>query len=498
MRLIFVHGWSITNTNTYGELPQSISSAAAGVGLEIQIDHIYLGKYISFHDEVTMDDIARAFNYALKELPGSDGPHSQDEIAPFSCITHSTGGPVVRAWVDKYYGVAAGADIRVGGGGGGGGDSNGNESDRLTQLPLKHLVMLAPANHGSSLATLGKQRVGRIKAWFSGVEPGQRVLDWLCLGSKGQWQLNEQALNYSYPQHEFYPFVLTGQGIDSGFYDFLNGYLVESGSDGVIRVAGANMNYRYLSLTQTQERFTKVKGKVYRLAPAEQAVRKPVSVPMGVFSQFSHSGTKMGIMANKATSPDHGVVVKEVLNCLKVDSTTDYEQRHQALAQLTQAEQAKVPEGKSSVISHYAMLVIRVRDELGELVEHQDYDILLLAGTGYKPNRLPEGFFVDRQMNTVSHTLVYYLDAAKMSQIKDHCFGIQVNARPDKGFSYFHAGQFRSEGLAIDEVFAPNQTTYVDITLKRQVDKNVFRFSRADKPRENFTKTRPSGDEISE
>ena len=489
MRLIFVHGWSVTNTNTYGELPQSISSLAAGVGLQIQIEHIYLGKYISFHDEVTMDDIARAFDYALKELPGSDGPGSQDGIAPFSCITHSTGGPVVRAWVDKYYGVTAGADNADG-------DQNGD--DRLAQLPLKHLVMLAPANHGSSLATLGKQRVGRIKAWFSGVEPGQRVLDWLCLGSKGQWQLNEQALNYQYPQHKFYPFVLTGQGIDTAFYDFLNGYLVESGSDGVIRVAGANMNYRYLSLTQTQERLTKVRGKVYRLAPAEQAVRKPVSVPMGVFSQFSHSGTKMGIMANKATSPNHGVLVAEVLNCLRVDSMTGYEQCHQALEQLSQTEQDKVPQGKSLAISRYAMLVIRVRDELGELVQHQDYDILLLAGSGYKPNRLPEGFFVDRQMNTSSHSLVYYLDAAKMSHIKDNCFGIQVNARPDKGFSYFHAGQFRSEGLSIEEVFAPNQTTYVDITLKRQVDKNVFRFSRGDKPRGNFAKIRPSGDVISE
>eukprot|EP01031_Cornospumella_fuschlensis_P043536 gene43536-53229_t len=43
--------------------------------------------------------------------------------------------------------------------------------------------MLAPANFGSALAQLGKGRVGRLKAWFSGVEPGQGVLDWLELGS---------------------------------------------------------------------------------------------------------------------------------------------------------------------------------------------------------------------------------------------------------------------------------------------------------------------------
>jgi hypothetical protein len=44
--------------------------------------------------------------------------------------------------------------------------------------------------------------------------------------------------------------VLSGQGIDTKFYDFLNSYLVEPGSDGVVRICGANLNYRYLALEQ--------------------------------------------------------------------------------------------------------------------------------------------------------------------------------------------------------------------------------------------------------
>ena len=95
MQLIFVHGWSVTSTDTYGNLPQVLSNAAGNYGLELEIRHIHLGKYISFHDEVTMDDIARAMDRALRDLPGN----SDDHIAPFSCITHSTGGPVVRCWV---------------------------------------------------------------------------------------------------------------------------------------------------------------------------------------------------------------------------------------------------------------------------------------------------------------------------------------------------------------------------------------------------------------
>jgi hypothetical protein len=47
--------------------------------------------------------------------------------------------------------------------------------------------------------------------------------------------------------------VLSGQGIDTKFYDFLNSYLVEPGSDGVVRICGANLNYRYLALEQGNE-----------------------------------------------------------------------------------------------------------------------------------------------------------------------------------------------------------------------------------------------------
>ena len=42
----------------------------------------------------------------------------------FACVTHSTGGPVVREWLDRHY-------VRTG---------------KLDDCPLGHLVMLAPAN----------------------------------------------------------------------------------------------------------------------------------------------------------------------------------------------------------------------------------------------------------------------------------------------------------------------------------------------------------------
>lgn len=459
MQLLFIHGWSVTNTSTYGELPEVLSAETAKYDLELDVQHIYLGEYISFHDEVMMDDIARAMDRALRDLPGN----SDKVINPFSCITHSTGGPVVRFWVNKFYGETG-----------------------LKDLPLNHLVMLAPANHGSSLAKLGKARLGRIKAWFGGVEPGQRVLDWLSLGSDGQWDMNEKYLSYNYNKTEFYPFVLTGQGIDNKFYDFLNHYLVEKGSDGVVRVAGANMNYTYFSLSQSRDEIIRKRPLTTRLI-AGNPKKTPANIPLGVYNEYSHSGKNMGIMLSIKKEDTAAPIVKDILKCFLVTSREDYENRSEELKQLTSDSQIGS--------DRYCMLVFNIHDDQGIQIGKGDYDLILL-GEDYKPNKLPSGFFKDSQMNDDSGRIVYYLDADKMRRIKDGKFGFRVEARPNKGFSYYVKAEFRSEGIPISEIIIPNQTTYVDIQLHRFVDKNVFRFSSVDDKPHKFKRVKPSGDAV--
>jgi len=454
MRLIFVHGWSVTNTDTYGELPQALASKASKFGLTINIQHIYLGRYISFHDEVTVDDIARAMNKALEDLPGN----SKNSIQSFACITHSTGGPVVRHWVDRYFGA-----------------------ERLEDAPLSHLVMLAPANHGSTLAALGKARVGRIQAWFEGVEPGQRVLDWLCLGSDGQWQLNKRYLDYDYIGKGFYPFVLTGQGIDHHFYDFLNRYLVEEGSDGVVRVAGANMNYQYVALKQNIDKPVSNRDNSYHLE-LDGGLSCSPHMAIGVYDDRSHSGEDMGIMRSE---PADDRVVTDILDCLKVDNDAAYSARAAVLKIRTETEQ----QGKS----RYGMLVFNIHDDQGERIKENDYDLFLLGGNEYQPDDLPKGFFKDRQMNSKTGRLVYYLDADKMKGIKDGKLGIRVVARPSSGFSYYAEAEFHSDGTSLSDVIQPNETTYVDITLHRFVDEKVFRFDLATDGSNDFKKIKPSG-----
>ncbi|MFN3077943.1 MAG: esterase/lipase family protein [Alphaproteobacteria bacterium] len=489
MIVVFVHGWSVTDTDTYGRLPEALVAEAGKVGLGIDVQHVWLGRYVSFNDDVKMADVVIGFEKALREvLPWENN----GALSEFSCITHSTGGPVVREWVEAYYGAG-----------------------RLNELPLRHLVMLAPANHGSALAVIGKERIGRIKALFEGVEPGKKILEWLSLGSADQWRLSRSFLKYRQNGSRFFPFVLTGQTIDRHFYDFLNPYLKEIGSDGVVRVACANMNYCMLTLAETDDvvvntHFPSRSANVLHLVGEKgrrliddkgqplvgsdghsllDADCRPDPVALGVISRASHSGDDIGIMKSvKVENVADKPVVGEILRCLKVTSWGEYGTRRAELQTSTIQNQASDNESRTH---RYMNLVFRVVDDQNNPVN--DFDLYLLAGSDFDPDKLPEGFFVDRQRNVETpNCLVYYMDYDIMAGIKDGKFGLRLVARPDKGFARYKPVELRTEGKVLAGVLQPNQTTYVEIVLKRRVDENVFRLDPETQPRRDFSGISPA------
>ena len=65
MHVLFVHGWSVADTETYGHLPRWLAQQAGPDGRTLAVGDIYLGQYISFDDTITLDDIARAFEEQL-------------------------------------------------------------------------------------------------------------------------------------------------------------------------------------------------------------------------------------------------------------------------------------------------------------------------------------------------------------------------------------------------------------------------------------------------
>ena len=448
MLIVFVHGWSVLNTNTYGGLPAALAKNSAAAGLDIEVTHIHLGKYVSFADEVTIDDIGRGFEQAVTQEVGPRLAKGER----FACVTHSTGGPVVRKWMDLFY------------------------KEQLVQCPLSHLVMLAPANHGSALAQLGKSRVARMKFFADGVAPGTSVLDWLELGSDGSWDLNTSWLAYKAVDARLYPFVLTGQKIDRGFYDILNAYTDEAGSDGVVRAAAANLNYGLIRLVQVDK-------KTIKLVKDDRSAK----TAFGVLPGISHSGDKIGIMGSVSANDDGShPTLYWVLKCLQVGSTAAYNRLAKDLEALTattqEAEQTEtVTEPflikRTFETDRYCMMVFRIVDDRGN--EIKDYDVVFTAGPTYDPNHLPPGFFVDRQRNqNNAGKLTYYINHDKMVDGLERPelqgkFGFQIVARPTAGFAHYRPLTYEGTLAALKRYFEPNQTLMIEVQLRRWVDRGV-------------------------
>lgn len=493
--VVFVHGWSVTHTNTYGGLPERLVAESQAAGLQLVVKQIYLGRYISFHDEVRLQDISRAFQDAVaRELTDA-----VKRFGRFACITHSTGGPVVRDWWWRYYQSQA----------------------RSGTCPMSHLVMLAPANFGSALAQLGKARVGRLKSWFEGVEPGTGVLDWLELGSPEAWQLNNDWIDCdenAIGARGIYPFVLTGQSIDRKFYDNLNTYTGETGSDGVVRVAAANLNSTRVRLQQvavTRDRKGDYQAPELQLGEGASVTHSPAAA-LRVISGRAHSGKEIGIM--RSVSARAGVkkdaeTLSAIMDCLKVTSRREYtaicKRFETETDQIQEAEHKEVEDrlllpDNFFIHDRYAMVIFRVRDEAGFPVG--DFDLILTAGPNNDPNHLPKGFALDRQANKRDRgTLTYYFNWDVMSGCPEvvhddkvlrpaspgaQGLGLRINPRPVEGFVHYLPCEISASTELLKSVLRPNQTTLVDITLRRIVRRGVFELDQGVQQK-SFKKTEP-------
>ncbi|WP_049620937.1 hypothetical protein [Frateuria defendens] len=470
--LVFVHGWSVTSTATYGRMPQALQQRAAAAGLPIELRDLWLSEYVSFDDRVTMGDLVRAFDHALRDLHLTD--------ASFACITHSTGGPLVREWLRAQR----------------------DRPGRYSTIRLSHLVMLAPANFGSALAQLGKGMLGRFKAWFDGVEPGERILDWLELGSPESLSLNLDHIHGDDPaRHGQYLFVLAGDRPDRKLYDHLNSYTGEDGSDGVVRIAAANLNASHAVLAAPQS-----------AAAADTLALNLMRAPRSAFklvASAAHSGEQHGILASAAAA-----TVETILRCLAVRSAGDYT----ALCDAFAAENAERDAGKVElepagpfaprvhIHDPRSLLIVRLADEAGEPLRGAGF--LLTAGAAADPDLMPQGFLLDRQANARSAaTISLFLNRALLAgdarvpdprntrktlraAAADHRpYGARVQPG-DLGGLVHHGLADSAAGEDLIALFGPHETTVLDVVLPRKVHEGVFRLTRQLAP-EDFSRPQP-------
>jgi hypothetical protein len=471
--LVFVHGWSVTSTSTYGSLPAALRDRAAQAGATLRVLDIHLSEYVTFDDAVGMDDIVRAFDHALRELALPDGA--------FDCITHSTGGPVVMAWLRAQ-----------------------REHPTLyAPAHLARLVMLAPAHFGSALARLGKSVVGRLKAWFNGVEPGQRVLNWLEIGSPESVAQNLDVIHgKDAALSGTYVFSLIGDRPDRSLYDVVNSYTGEDGSDGVVRLAAANLNATHCVLAQAGA-----------AATLSMTLTRAPRTAFKLLPGLSHSGKTQGIMG---AEPPAAIAVDAIMRCLAVDSAAAYVALCNAFASENAQRDADRVELEPALFAprvHIhdprSLMIFRLVDDRGEPLLNAQFQ--LTAGPEASADHLPQGFMLDRQANSRSPvTVAMFLNRSVLAgeaaiadprdprkilrePLQPHRpYGVRIEPVDLTGLiRHVVASTAHADDLL--DALGPHETTIVDVILSRRVAEGVFRLTQ-NLVAEDFHKPSPGAD----
>jgi len=489
LHVLLVHGWGVWDTEAYGDLPRRLDKEANERGLNLKLGQIRLAEYVSFRDNVAAEDLTCALEVAVQDEFGARGGKPER----FSVIAHSSGALLIRDWWHRYH---LGRDT----------------------CPMSHLVMLAPMNFGTALSPLVNSRIGRLRAWLLGVEPGTHVLKQLALGSPDTWTLNRQWIEVgeNWETEGVFPFVLTGQTIDWQFFDHLNSYTGEVGSDGTVRVAAANLNSKYVRIEQdslVQRDPTHADECVAPMLFVKDVQHSPRSA-MLVVADKSHVGASTGIMQSIDVDRrlQDAETVEAILACLQVETREEYEDAIRSFdrrtSEVQEEEKVEIIRSRLTGNRHFvrdrcSMVIVRIHDDAGIPVE--EYDLSFVGGDEDNPE-LPAGALIDRQRNIdCPNTVTWYfnydimtgcsrLDVDGRTIRKAHrgvpALGLKIDPRRKSGFVHYLRCVLPATKENLGLLLVPNQTTLIDVILRRVVRRGVLRLTAPGKTR-NFKEVPP-------
>jgi len=452
--LIFLHGWSDTSVS-FSHLARHLARAGAVAGEAVR--SIALGDYLSMSDELRFDDLQAALDRAWDDhgLPR----------APYSCdvIVHSTSALIVRDWLSRHFAVDA--------------------------SPVKHLVMLAPANFGSPLAHVGRSMLGRAMKGFVRRQEGQglwqtgaQILRGLELASPFSWELAERD-RFGVGEGRYGPgrvlcTVLVG---DTGFRG-IKALANEPGGDGTVRIATANLNCAYLRIAITTDQ------RQEQLVPRiEFQANSCGRAAFRILPGIDHSSIKLGAPLSRLSQAQREVLahIEHALMVSDAEFSPWCQDCEQANAERTQAPQ--LPRARPG----FQHTVVRVRDQFDAPVP----DYLLEF---FEPGRRDGGALASRiHGEAIRSAHVYRADRSYRSlYIDTHRFhraleqaggtlGFSLTAFPMLGSGNTVAGfrtfadedidDLRLDTRAVAELLQPHRTLLLDIRLEREQTPNVFR-----------------------
>jgi pimeloyl-ACP methyl ester carboxylesterase len=449
--VVFVHGYS----------DKGASWAAWREILHRRLDLDDAGMrtctYVSLNNEVTIEDLAEAFDRAL----ATQGGLATD--APFDAIVHSTGMLVVRSWLS---------------------------ADPLRGKRLKRLIALAPATFGSPLAKKGRSWLGSV---FKGnkqfgpdfLDAGDRILDNLEPASAFSWRLAEEDVFTTPPRYDGgsetpYVFVFCGTGTYSGLRKLVD----KPGTDGTVRRAGCGLNVRAIELDMTE------KGMVARRTATHPAAAEDLRPHRVVADKWLNVSIPVHLV-DDPTNPDglnHASILSNppeelqelVITALEMTAADrDTGAGYRAWLEKAEAEDRfkKIPE-------QYQQFIIHAVDERGDPIT--DYNLQLFRADGVEAQIAQFDAEVDVYSSDPSYRCFHVDVADLVSQQGRPTPGLIVRIIAASGTPYvgyighgyeeqIEPGSWDAslhfEGAALDQIafFRPYATTLIRLYLERQV-----------------------------
>jgi hypothetical protein len=407
-RVILVHGYSVRQLSAYGQFPRLFSARG------IPNTSILLSAFLSLDDDVTCDDLADALeDHVATQIEGQGSSINNTAI-----VCHSTGAIVARRWIlnRAYQGKA---------------------------LP-SHLITLAGANHGSTLAQLGRTILSKI--YFGVIDQsavGERVLADLDYGSDFLWRLNTEWMDGANggKLNQVRCFSLGGAS-HSELIDQVFWQTKEAGSDSTVRTSGANLNY---SVVRADPDATPPSLTV-------ETLRNPV--PHLILPSYTHSGIIGGVQT-QADPP-----FAAVLQALVVDSDADYQAVLADWSTKTQNWTTRTPDEANATI------VFRLRGTDGRPISD---NLILLQdqqrnAVTVSPSLEPHQPI---QNQLTPSSVSFYVNVAKFMNTRPHV--IHIEARSGSRFiDYSDVDYTITDPLAV--LVRPHEFTYADVVLKRNID----------------------------
>jgi hypothetical protein len=233
-------------------------------------------------------------------------------------------------------------------------------------------------------------------------------------------------------------------------------------------------------------------------------VRVAPRTALRVIEGRAHSGDEIGILTSVRDDAARHPTVSGVLACLKVETDEDYDaccdrfeadtDRVQVKERLEKHTRLLMPD-TYTINDRYSMVIFRLRDDSGRVVD--DFDLVLTADRD-SPDRLPPGFFKDRQRNSRDRgTVTYYFNYDLMTGSEEVAdgrnvvrektrgagqLGMMVTARPEEGFVHYTGARLNASVQILKQFLKPNQATLVEVVMRRLVRRGTYSLTTDRKP----------------